>query len=363
MTCCPMNSRRAPRRLRAALILAVFLGAAGCQTAGTPAIEFAAAPPTRTNDDATAFENWLQPRLDAIQSLLEAGRKGTELIATVVRARQPGSGVGPPPIEPMREAVSQATARAGRHLQGTSPFATGDAEQRALARDADDQVARMRSGLEALVGTLPRLDAVARALGPLQRDDSLALSQSLAGLLTVQVRADSVFADLVVGLLTPAAAPLPERELQIIRRRGNETLLQSLAQFENLMERGADASDARVAVERSIAAQRWALAAAEQKLNVLRDAGRGAKDAERAALDRIVRSYDEGLKVERSFLDALERFTPLVFAADRAATDAEPRLSATFDGARALMDRVIMRLQTNLMRLRTLSEISRGRAA
>ncbi len=363
MTCCPMRPRLALSPLRALLVLAFALGAAGCQTAGMPGVDFAATPPTRTNDDATAFENWLQPRLDAIQSLLEAGRKGTELIATVVRARQPGSGVGAPPIEPMREAVSQAAARANRHLQGTGPFAAGDAEQRALARDTDDQVAQMRSGLETLAGTLPRLDAVARALGPLQHEDSLALSQSLAGLLTVQVRAHSVFADVVVGLLTPAAAALPEREMQIIRRRGNETLLHSLAQFEKLMMHGADANDARSAVESSIAAQRNALGLAEQKLDLLRQAGRRARETERAALDRIVRSYDEGLKVERAFLDALERFAPLVFSADDATADAEPRLIATFAGARALMERVIMRLQTNLTRLRTLSEISRGRAA
>lgn len=361
MTSCPMRPRPALPPLRVLLVLAFALGVAACQTAGTRVVQFAATPAARTNDDATAFENWLQPRLDAIQSLLEASRKGAELIGTVVRARQPGSGVGPPPVEPMREAVSQATARASRHLQGTGPFAAGDAEQRALARDTDDQVARMRSGLETLAGTLPRLDAVARALGPLQHEDNLALSQSLAGLLTVQVRADSVFADLVVGLLTPAAAPLPERELQIIRRRGNETLLQSLAQFERLTARGAEASDAIGAVESSIADQRDALAAAEQKLNLLRDAGRSAKEAERAALDRIVRSYEEGLKVERGFLDALERFAPLVASAGRATTDPEPSLIATFDGARALMDRVIIRLQTNLSRLRTLSEISRGR--
>ena len=167
----------------------------------------------------------------------------------------------------------------------------------------------------------------------------------------------------MVGLLTPEAALLPERELQIIRRHGNETLLQSLAQVESLAQRGADTAATRAAVETSIAAQRNGLARAERKLDILRDAGRRATDTERATLDRIVRSYDEGLTVERSFLDALERFAPLAFSIDHGAPDAEPRLIAAFDGASALMDRVVRRLQTNLARLRTLSELSRGRAA
>ncbi len=362
MTVSNMLSRIAPHRLRVLLVLGVALGAAGCETIAPAAVEFAAVAPARSNDDATAFENWLQPRLDAVQSLLEAGRQAAELIGTVMRARQPGSGVGPPPVEPLRAAVSRATERAGRHLQGTGPFAIGDAEQRALARDTDDQVARMRGGLEALAATLPRLEAVGRALGPLQGEDGLALSQALAGLLTVQVRADSVFADLVVGLLTPDAALLPERELQIIRRRGNETLLQSLASFETAAERGTTTIDIRRAVQISIAAQRSGLAQAEQKLAVLRDAARNAKDGERAALERIIGSYDEGLRVERSFLDAIEGFAPLVFAVDHSGSDAAPRLIATFDGARALLERVVMRLQANLVRLRTLSEISRSRS-
>lgn len=351
---------RNPRRWIAPLLAVSLLVA--CQHA--PEAELPPEPPrARSTEEAAAFETWLQPRLNAVQVLLEASQQGVDLVALVMRARQPGSGVAPPPLAPARAGVEAATIESRRRLAGTGPLVGGDSEQTVLARDAELQVAEMIVGLRGFADALPQLDGVARALGPLRREDGFALSNSLARLLAVQVRADSVFAVLVVGLLTPEASLLPERELQLVRRLGNETLLESLRQFADYGHAGAAAETRRDAARAAIARQRGGLAAAARKLDALRAAGAELPDEQRAPLAQVVRSYEDGLGAERDFLDALEHFAPLVYAVDRDAPDVELRLLAAFEGARWLMDRVVLRLQTNLARLRTLSDIGRGRRA
>lgn len=335
---------------------------AGCQTPPAP-IATSKPPMERSTEDAVAFETWLTPRLGATQMLFAASQDGLDLVAQVMRARQPGSGVAPPTVAPLAARVENAAAASREKLAGQGPFEGGDSEQAMLARDAEMHVAQMIASLQGFAGDLPRLESVARALGPLRTAEGFALSNGLAHLLSVQIRADSVFADLVVGLLTPEAAVLPERELQILRRLGNETLLDSLRQLGGDGHTGDDARVRHAVSDAAIARQRNGLAAAMRKLERLRGAGDDLPADQRGLFAEILRSYEEGVAAERDVLDALERFALLVHAVDRDAPDVGPRLLATFDGARSLTERVAARMRTNLARLRTLSDLGSGRRA
>ncbi len=348
------------RRLLASLCLLGLLAA--CQTPDAPA-----APPmeatARSVEDAGAFEAWLAPRLGAAQLLVEASRDGLDLMAEIMRARKPGSGVAPPTVTPVAERLERATAASRERLAGRQPFVGGDDEQAMLARDAELHLTQMLASLESFARDLPRLERVARALGPLGTADGLALSKGLARLLSVQARADSVFADLVIGLLTPDSALLPERELQIVRRLGNETLLDSLRQFEDYDHAGETARMRQAEAAFAITRQRQGLAAAARKLERLREAGDDLPAGARGPFADVLRSYDEGVSAEHDFLDALARFSLLVYAVDRDAPDAAASLLAAFDGARRLTERVAARMQTSIERLRTLSDLGRGRRA
>ncbi len=356
-------ARLVPCGRRALLAFGALALLAACRTTGEPIAPPPDRPQMRSLEEAGAFEAWLAPRLGATQLLVEASQDGLELIAEVIGARQPGSGIAPPPVSPIAARLERATSASRDGLAGQPPFAGGDDEQAMLARDAEHHVARMAASLEDFVGDLPRLERVARALGPLRAADSLALSSGLARLLSVQVRADSVFADLVIGLLTPDSALLPERELQMVRRLGNETLLESLRQFEAYGHAGEEARARRTAAQAEIARQRQGLDAVTLKLERLREAGDGLPASERGSFDEVLRSYEDGVHAERDFLDALARFSLLVYTVDRNAPDPSPRLLAAFDGARRLTERVAARMQTSLARLRTLSDLGRGRRA
>jgi hypothetical protein len=330
------------------VLAALAIGAAlmACAPAEQPVLhEPARAAPARDAAAAAAFEDWMQPRLDAVQRMLDASQQAGAFVALVVRARQPGAGVEPPPVEPPVAALAKAAAETRHGLAGLPPFAIGDDEQLALAADVQEQVARMRAGLEACADGLPRLATIAIALGPLARADAAALGATLIRLLDVQVRADMVFADLVAGLLTPDSDPLPERELQAARWRGNAMVLRAIDGFAR--------SDRLDPVERG-----EALAAALAKIAALKRAAADLPYAQRGAIGRVIRSYEDGLEAETDFLDAVARFAPLVEDADT-----ESRLARALDGARPLMESLVLRLRANLSRLRMLTELGAGRRA
>ncbi len=340
--------------MRFVLLIAVALLAA-CAPDALRGVDTAR---VRDTTDAGRFEAWMQPRLAAVQVMLDASQQGVEFVALVLRARQPGAGVTPPALEPARAGVARAIARAGEEIAGLTPLAEGDPEQMALAADTQAQVAGMGAGLEAFAGSLPRLVEVARALGPLGPGDNQALAASISRLLDVQVRADMVFADLVVGLLTPESDILPERELQSARWRGNAILLRALDPVP-----GADRAPRAAEVAAAVAERRRDLALAARKVDALREAAAGLTPAQTGPIARVIRSYEEGLDAEEEFLDAIESFAPLIGPASRDAVGDIPDRAAAFEGARRLMDRLVLRLRANLARLRVLTEIGAGRRA
>jgi hypothetical protein len=337
------------------VLAALAIGAvlAACAPAAPPALrDTGRSIPARDAAAAAAFEAWMQPRLDAVQLMLDASQQAGAFVALIVRARQPGTGVEPPAVAPAVAALVQAAAATRRDLAGLPPFAAGDDEQMALASDVQDQVVRMRAGLEACADGLPRLAAIALELGPLARADAAILGASLIRLLDVQVRADMVFADLVAGLLTPDSDLLPERELQAARWRGNAILLRAIDGFAT-----AGAPDAAMRAEiDAVAAERGeALRAALGKIAALKRAAAELPYAQRGAIGRVIRVYEDGLEAEADFLDAVARFAPL--AED---PDTQARLAGALDGARPLMDSLVQRLRANLSRLRTLTELGAG---
>ena len=340
------------------VLAALAIGAAlmACAPAEQPVLhEPARATPARDAAAAAAFEDWMQPRLDAVQRMLDASQLAGAFVALVVRARQPGAGVEPPPVEPTVAALAQAAAETRHGLAGLPPFAIGDDEQLALAADVQEQVARMRAGLEACADGLPRLATIAIALGPLARADAAALGATLIQLLDVPVRADMVFADLVAGLLTPDSDPLPERELQAARWRGNAIVLRAIDGF---ARRGRLDPVARTDIVAVAEERGEALAAALAKIAALKRAAADLPYAQRGAIGRVIRSYEDGLEAETDFLDAVARFAPLVEDADT-----ESRLARALDGARPLMESLVLRLRANLSRLRMLTELGAGRRA
>lgn len=359
-----MNSRSpgaaALRARGLAALLAVAL-ACGCQPRDQAPHAYAAAPAARSVEEASRYEAWIGPRLDAVQAMLESSQRGVELVSRVLRARQPGSGVAAPAPEPARAFVAGAAARARRSLDGTMPLAGGDAEQQDLARDVDAQVARMLGAMDGLEDALPRVAGVGASLGPLGPRDNLVLGAALARLLALQVRADSVFAALVLGLLTPDSDLLPERELQSVRRGGNEALLACLGQFQDYGLRGAGAEARGREVSALVDHQLDGLEAARAKLDALRGAASGLPAERRRALDAVLRSYEDGIAAELDFLGTLAGFSRLVHAVDPAAPDAGPGLAAALDGARRVTERLAARLQANLDRLAVLDGIGAGR--
>jgi hypothetical protein len=335
--------------------------ACGCQAPGAAPPPAAATPVARSVEAASRYEAWIGPRLDAVQAMLETSHRGVELVSQVLRARQPGAGVDAPDPLPARAYVAAATARARRSLEGSAALAGGDAEQQELSRDVDAQVARMLEAMGGLEQSLPGLAGVGASLGPLGAGDNLVLGASLARLLALQVRADSVFAALVVGLLTPESDLLPERELQAVRRGGNDALLDCLGQLQDYRLAGAGAQAGGRAVADSVERQLDGLEAARLKLEALRGAARGIAPERRRALDAVLRSYDAGIEAELDFLGTLAGFSRLVHAVDRAAPDAGPGIAAAIDGARRVTERLAARLQANLERLAVLDEIGAGR--
>jgi hypothetical protein len=101
-----------------------------------------------------------------------------------------------------------------------------------------------------------------------------------------------------------------------------------------------------------------ALAAALAKIAALKRAAADLPYAQRGAIGRVIRSYEDGLEAETDFLDAVARFAPLVEDADT-----ESRLARALDGARPLMESLVLRLRANLSRLRMLTELGAGRRA
>ncbi|MFM8992076.1 MAG: hypothetical protein ACKOUS_21290 [Alphaproteobacteria bacterium] len=346
------------RGLAALLAVAV---ACGCQSPVAPAPGPAATPPSRSVEAAARYEAWIGPRLDAVQAMLETSQRGVELVSVVLRARQPGAGVDAPELAPAQAFVAAAAARARRSLDAAVPLAGGDAEQQDLSRDVDAHVARMLEAMGGLEAELPGLAGIGASLGPLGTADNLVLGASLARLLALQVRADSVFAALVVGLLTPDSDLLPERDLQSVRRGGNDALLACLAQFQGFALRGAAAREGGRAVAARVEGQLDGLEAARLKLEALRAAARGIAPERRRALDAVLRSYDAGIAAELDFLETLAGFSRLVHAVDRAAPEAGPAIAAAIDGARRVTERLAARLQANLDRLAVLDEVGAGR--
>jgi hypothetical protein len=308
-----------------------------------------AAAPARDVDAAARFEAWMQPRLDAVQTMLDASQHGVEFVALVLRARAPGTGAVPPPLAPAAAGIARAEDNAGRRLDGLAPLPEGDREQRLLAAESQEQAARMRAGLAAFVATLPALAEVGGGLGPLNADETAALGESLLRLLDIQVRADTVFAALVIGLLTPESEALPEREIQHARWRGNAILLTTLEGLRT----GTMPSDALLA---ALAAHRRDIDTATRKLEALRAAALGVPRFQAGALDRVIRGYEDGLDAEEEFLAAVAQL-----AMPSAGRD--DRLADAFDGVRRLMDRLVHRLRVNIDRLRLLGDIGGGRRA
>ncbi|MFZ9447156.1 MAG: hypothetical protein ACO3CC_03175 [Alphaproteobacteria bacterium] len=348
-------------RARGLAAMLAVAAACGCQATGGSPPPVAATPVARSVEAASRYEAWIGPRLDAVQAMLETSHRGVELVSQVLRARQPGAGVDAPDPLPARAYVAAATARARRSLEGSAALAGGDAEQQELSRDVDAQVARMLEAMGGLEQSLPGLAGVGASLGPLGAGDNLVLGASLARLLALQVRADSVFAALVVGLLTPESDLLPERELQAVRRGGNDALLDCLGQLQDYRLAGAGAQAGGRAVADSVERQLDGLEAARLKLEALRGAARGIAPERRRALDAVLRSYDAGIEAELDFLGTLAGFSRLVHAVDRAAPDAGPGIAAAIDGARRVTARLAARLQANLERLAVLDEIGAGR--
>jgi len=348
-------------RARGLAAMLAVAAACGCQAPGAAPPPAAAKPVARSVEAAARYEAWIGPRLDAVQTMLETSHRGVELVSRVLRARQPGAGVDAPGIVPAQAQVAAAATRARRSLDGSAALAGGDAEQQELSRDVDAQVARMLEGMDGLGAALPGLARVGASLGPLGDPDNMVLGSSLARLLALQVRADSVFAALVVGLLTPDSDLLPERELQAVRRGGNDALLACLAQLQDHALAGAAAREAGRVVAASVEHQLDGLEAARAKLEALRGAARGIAPDRRRALDAVLRSYDAGIAAELDFLGTLAGFSRLVHAVDRAAPDAGAGLAASIDGARRVTERLAARLQANLDRLAVLDEVGAGR--
>lgn len=342
----------------AALALAAMLSA--CATPQTPAARDSAARDSaaRNRDigDAQRFEIWMQPRLDAVQVMLDASRDGLDFVALVLRARQPGAGVAPPPLDAAAAAVGRAAESARRLTDGLAPWEGGDAEQRGLAADAQAHVARMQDSLAVFAASLPRLAEVGSALGPLGHAENAAIAAPLSRLLDLQVRADMVFADLVVGLLTPDSDALPERELQSARWRGNAILLHALAGL-------GGAAPAGRAFAVAAAERQRDLDVAMRKVDALRAAAAGLPQAQAGPIARIIRSYELGLEAEEDFLAAVGGFAAAIEAIDRGATQPDGRIALAFENARLLMDRLVHRMRANLTRLRMLTEIGAGRRA
>lgn len=307
------------------------------------------AAPARDVDAAARFEAWMQPRLDAVQTMLDASQHGVEFVALVLRARAPGAGAAPPPLAPAAAGIARAEDNAGRRLDGLAPLPEGDREQRQLAAESQEQAARMRAGLAAFGATLPALAAVGGGLGPLNAGETAALGDSLLRLLDIQVRADTVFAALVIGLLTPESAALPEREIQHARWRGNAILLTTLEGLRT----GRMHADALLA---ALAAHRRDIDSATRKLEALRAAALAVPRFQAGAIDRVIRGYEDGLDAEEEFLAAVARL------AMPAAGDDE-RLADAFVAVRRLMDRLVHRLRVNIERLRMLGDIGGGRRA
>lgn len=337
----------------AALGLAAML--TGCAMPQPPGARDAAAR-GRNLDDAQRFEIWMQPRLDAVQVMLDASRDGLDFVALILRARQPGAGVAPPPPDAAADAVGRAAEGARRLTAGLPPWEGGDAEQRGLAADAQAHVARMQDSLAAFAASLPRLAEVGGALGPLGHADNAAIAAPLAQLLDLQVRADMVFADLVVGLLTPDSDALPERELQSARWRGNAILLRTLAGLAGAAPAGRELAAAANARQRD-------LDSAMRKVAALRAAAAGLPQAQADPIARIIRSYESGLEAEEDFLDAVGGFAAAIEAVDRGPAQPDIRIALAFENARLLMDRLVQRMRANLARLRMLTEIGAGRRA
>lgn len=346
-------------RARGLAAMLAIATACGCQApAGAPP---GATPVARSVEAASRYEAWIGPRLDAVQAMLETSQRGVELVSLVLRARQPGTGITAPDIAPARAFVSGAAARARRSLDGTAVLAGGDAEQLDLSRDVDAQVDRMLEAMGGVEAALPGLAGVGASLGPLGVGDNLVLGGAMARLLALQVRADSVFAALVVGLLTPDSDLLPERELQAVRRGGNDALLACLEQFQDYRLRGANAQAAGRAVVAGVERQVDGLEVARLKLEALRRAAAGLAPERRRPLEAVLRSYDAGIEAELDFLGTLAGFSRLVHAVDPVAGDAGPALAAAFDGARRVTERLAARLQANLDRLAVLDDIGAGR--
>lgn len=340
--------------MRFVILLAAALLAACAPVAPRSADD----PRGRDTLAAGRFEAWMQPRLGAVQVMLDASQQGVEFVSLVLRARQPGAGVTPPALDPALAGVARATAQARREIAGLAPLPDGDAEQVALAADTQMQVSAMGAGLEAFAASLPRLVEVGRALGPLGPEDHRALGESIARLLDVQVRADMVFADLVVGLLTPESDALPERELQAARWRGNTILLRALQP-----PSAAAAGSLRTEIAAAVAERRRDLTLAARKVDALRAAAAGLPPDQTGPIARVIRSYEEGLDAEEDFLDAVESFAPAIGLHALDALDAGGGRAASFEGARRLMDRLVLRLRANIARLRVLTEIGAGRRA
>lgn len=350
--------------MRAALgaaLLAVALAAGGCghddaSGARAPATH-AETTPTRDLATAERFELWMAPRLDAAVTLLDAGRLGLDWIAQALRAREPGTGIAAPETEPMAVVLRSAQDAARRRLADARPFDTEDREQSGLARDTDAQLAAMAVALEDLAASLPDLGMRAAGLGPLGAADARVLSAGLGRVMALHLHADNVFADFVIGLLTDATDPLPERDLQILRRRANAILLLSLEQFAGDGLRGAAAAARAEAIGAALATQRRGLAGAGRKLDQLHAAALSLRPPQRAMMESVLASYAAGFDAEESFHDAVARFAPLAFAIDHDDPDATPRLVAALHDAARLGGRVRARLQANLARLRSLATL------
>jgi hypothetical protein len=343
-----MGAMRPLAALAAALGLAAML--AGCATPQPPAAR------GRSIDDAQRFEAWMQPRLDAVQVMLDASRDGLDFLYQVLRARQPGAGLAPPEAGAASATVAQAAAQASRLTAALGPWEGGDAEQQDLAVDTQMHVARMQEALAAFAASLPRLAEIGGALGPLGQGENAAIAHPLARLLDLQVRADMVFADLVVGLLTPDSDALPERELQSARWRGNAILLRTLAGPGVAAPTGRDLATTAADRQRD-------LDLAERKVQALRAAAKGLPQAQAGPIARIIRSYELGLQAEEDFLEAVTGYAASVGAIDRAAAQPDIRVALAFENARTLMDRLVHRMRANLSRLRMLTELGAGRRA
>jgi len=349
------------RPARGAALLAVALAAGGCghddaSGARAPATH-AETTPTRDLATAERFELWMAPRLDAAVTLLDAGRLGLDWIAQALRAREPGTGIAAPETEPMGVVLRSAQDAARRRLADARPFDTEDREQSGLARDTDAQLAAMAVALEDLAASLPDLGIRAAGLGPLGAADARVLSAGLGRVMALHLHADNVFADFVIGLLTDATDPLPERDLQILRRRANAILLLSLEQFAGDGLRGAAAAARAEAIGAALATQRRGLAGAGRKLDQLHAAALSLRPPQRAMMESVLASYAAGFDAEESFHDAVARFAPLAFAIDHDDPDATPRRVAALHDAARLGGRVRARLQANLARLRSLATL------